>query len=158
MSLRVLRLSAAFVLTGLAFAAAPTVPALADGLIARPVWHHPRHVVRERVRTVQQIVYVPQYTTSCGCGSAYATPQYYTGGTYIGYRHIAPQPYYYGGYAPHHRYHQHAYHGGYQSNYYSTADVRPAQYSAEEYGDEQEPAYVAPRRHRYGYPTLRVRY
>jgi hypothetical protein len=111
MSLRAIRLSAAFVLAGLAFGAAPAAPALADGIIAKPVWHHPRHVVRERVRTVRQIVYVPQYyTTSCGCGSAYATPQYYTGGTYIGYRHIAPQPHYYGGYAPRHHYeHRHAY-------------------------------------------------
>jgi hypothetical protein len=174
MSVRAIRLSAAFILAGLAFGAAPAAPAFADGMIARPTWHHPRHVVRERVRVVRQVVYVPQYVaTSCGgCGSAYAAPQYYAASTYIPYRHIAPQAYYYGtscggcgGYATvapryhDHHHHQYQYGGGYiapRQQYHSTADLRPARYSAEEYQAEQEPVYVAPRRHRFH--TLRSRY
>jgi hypothetical protein len=184
MSSRAIRLSAAFVLAGLAFGAAPIAPALADGLIARPVWHHPRPIVRHHV--VRQVVYVPQYyaASSCGgCGSSvgYAAPQYYhasaCGGcgssSYIPYRHIvqpqyvAVRPQYYanpcGGCAAPAAYHHH-HHGGYAISqhapqYYSDADVQPARYSAGADEGEQEPVYVAPRRHRYhGYPTLRARY
>src|SRR3954447_10784434 len=91
MSLRPLRLAAGFLVTSLAFGAAPTAPALADGIVAPPpryhapryVRHHVRYVPRVRTvyRTVPRIVYVPQYHNPCGgCGSpaVYAPPvQYY---------------------------------------------------------------------------------
>jgi hypothetical protein len=164
MSLRTIRLSAALVLAGFAFVAAPPAPALADGIVAKRVTHHPRHVVvKERVRTVhhvvRKIVYVPQYyTTSCGgCGSAHVAPQHYIGGTYIPYRHIAPQPYYYGTSCGGCTSHYHHRHGGFIAALHShfTAHVQPAQYSAEENEGEQAPAYVAPRRHRFH--TLKTR-
>jgi len=143
MSLRPLRLAAGLLVTSLAFGAAPTAPALADGMIAPPpryhapryVRHHVRYVPRVRTvyRTVPRVVYVPQpvpvYASPCGgCASpaVYAPPvQYYNSscggcgyGVSTGYR----SGYVGAGYADYEPQYAPAYstgyYGGYSDGYY----------------------------------------